>query len=75
MAQDNENKSGVNHTIKRNLDIEECPECGSQDLEVETVSPEGMLDDGDTVTCWECGMTGSIFCDSETFPYVSWINT
>lgn len=56
----------------RDLEMDECQECGGHDLEVDTDAPEGMVTDGDPVRCRECGLTGQIDCDSETPPYVNW---
>lgn len=57
---------------ERDLGLEECPECGEQNLEILTTAPKGEVIDGDPVRCRTCGQTGTISCDSETPPYIHW---
>lgn len=44
---------------------DECPRCGNNPVNVLTTAKEDYAYDGDSVECFECGLTGSITCDED----------
>lgn len=52
-------------------EYEQCENCGEDLTVLSECEEEGILQDGDEVECEVCGIVGTICCDSETPPYVS----
>ena len=56
-----------------NSGMEDCPDCGTDDLSIETTSTtQGAFYDGDEVTCKECGLTGSFSVSDNESGYINW---
>lgn len=59
-------------SVERDLGSDECPNCGGHDLKLITYQNDGLVGDGDSVVCRECGTEGFVSFDIETEPYVNW---
>ena len=60
----------IKHNAKRVVDLgESCPVCGNA-IPMFTHIKTGYACDGEPAECCECGIVGSVVCDSETPAYI-----